>query len=79
MYFGTVAADVNNASRTIAKGVLASQGQADTTFDPPGSLAYGQTYYWRIDEVNKSPDGTIYKGARLVLHRRALRLSRSRR
>ncbi len=43
--------------------MLVSQGQADTTFDPPGSLAYGQTYYWRIDEVNKSADGTINKGS----------------
>ncbi|MCX6376830.1 MAG: discoidin domain-containing protein, partial [Armatimonadetes bacterium] len=62
VYLGTTFADVNSASRTSAKGVLASQGQADATFDPPGSLAYGQTYYWRIDEVNKTADSTIYKG-----------------
>ncbi len=62
VYFGTVPANVTDASRTDAKGVLVSQGQADTTFDPPGVFAYGQTYYWRIDEVNKSPDGTINKG-----------------
>ncbi|MCX5647451.1 MAG: discoidin domain-containing protein, partial [Phycisphaerae bacterium] len=62
VYLGTTFADVNGASRTSAKSVLVSQGQADATFDPPGSLAYGQTYYWRIDEVNKAPDGTIYKG-----------------
>ncbi|MCX5645018.1 MAG: LamG domain-containing protein, partial [Phycisphaerae bacterium] len=61
VYFGTVAADVNNASRT-NKGLLVSQGQADTSFDPAGVFAYGQTYYWRIDEVNKSADGTIFKG-----------------
>ncbi len=42
--------------------LYASKGQADATFDPPGSLAYGQTYYWRIDEVNKTADGTTYKG-----------------
>ena len=62
VYLGTVLADVNSASRTNPKGVLLSQGQADTTFDAPGSFAYGQTYYWRIDEVNKSADGTLYKG-----------------
>ncbi len=62
VYFGTVFADVNTATRTSAKGVLASQGQAGTTFDPPGRLAYGQTYYWRIDEVGKAPDNKIYKG-----------------
>ncbi len=62
IYFGTVFADVNTASRTDPKGVLAGQGQAEAAFDPPGSLAYGKTYYWRIDEVNKAPDGTIFKG-----------------
>jgi regulation of enolase protein 1 (concanavalin A-like superfamily) len=63
VYFGTSLADVNTASRTNPKGVLASQGQAATTFDPPGLLAYGQTYYWRIDEVNAVPANTIFKGA----------------
>jgi len=58
VYFGTVLADVEAASRTSAKGVLASQGQTGTTFDPPGRLVYGQTYYWRIDEV---AGNTIYK------------------
>ena len=62
VYFGTSAADVNNANRTSANGQLASKGQTGTSFDPAGSLAYGQTYYWRIDEVNTSADGTIYKG-----------------
>jgi hypothetical protein len=62
VYFGATFADVNTASRTTAKGVLAGQGQADTTFDPAGVFAYGQTYYWRVDEVNKSPDNTIFKG-----------------
>ncbi len=63
VYFGTVFDDVNTASRTSAKGVLAKQGQADTTYDPAGVFAYGQTYYWRVDEVNKTPDNTIFKGA----------------
>ncbi len=62
VYLGTLFADVNTASRTDAKGVLAHQGQAETTFDPAGLLLYGQTYYWRIDEVNKAPDNTIFKG-----------------
>jgi hypothetical protein len=62
VYLGTTFADVNSASRTSPKGVLASQGQADATFDPAGSFAYGQTYYWRVDEVNQTADGTISKG-----------------
>jgi hypothetical protein len=62
VYLGTTFADVNTATRTSAKGVLASQGQTATTCDPAGVFAYGQTYYWRVDEVNKAPDNTIFKG-----------------
>ncbi len=62
VYFGTIFADVNTAARTASNSVLASQGQTATTFDPAGLLAYGQTYYWRIDEVNDAPDKTIFKG-----------------
>lgn len=62
VYFGTAAADVNSATRTDTRGVLVSKGQTGATFDPPDTFVYGQTYYWRIDEVNQSADGTIHKG-----------------
>ena len=62
IYLGTAFADVNTATRTDAKGVLASKGQTAAEFRPAG-LTYGQTYYWRIDEVNGAPDNTIFKGA----------------
>ena len=62
VYFGTVFADVNTASRTSQKGVLVSQGQDGNTYDPTGLLALGQTYYWRVDEVSAPPDSTVFKG-----------------
>jgi hypothetical protein len=62
VYVGTTFADVNTASRAEAKSVLVSRGQTETSHDPAGVFAYGQTYYWRIDEVNKTPDNTIFKG-----------------
>ncbi len=62
VYFGTSAADVNAAGRTDPRGVLASQGQAESACDPVGLLEFGQTYYWRVDEVNAPPDSTIAKG-----------------
>ncbi len=62
VYLGTTPADVNNASRTNALGVLASRGQDANSYDPPAVLEYGKTYYWRIDEVNGAPDNTIFKG-----------------
>jgi hypothetical protein len=62
VYFGTNFDDVNEASVADPRGVLVSEGQVDTSFDPEGLLEFGQTYYWRIDEVNASPDTTVYKG-----------------
>jgi len=62
VYLGTVFDDVNTASRADPKGALLSQGQADAAFDLEGVIEYGQTYYWRIDEVNAPPSSTIFKG-----------------
>ena len=62
VYFGTVLNDVNEAGRPDPRGVLLSQSQVQTSFDFEGVLALGQTYYWRVDEVNAAPDYTIFKG-----------------
>jgi hypothetical protein len=61
VYFGASVADVNSASRTKTLNVLASQGQDANSYDPPGVLGLGMTYYWRVDEVNAVPT-TIFKG-----------------
>jgi hypothetical protein len=61
VYLGTSYDDVNDASRTAPGDVLVSQGQTETTCTPV-ELAFGETYYWRIDEVNAPPDSTIFKG-----------------
>jgi hypothetical protein len=62
VYFGTSFDDVNTASRTNPNGVLVSQNQEAATYDPPDLLAFEQTCYWRVDEVNAPPDSTIIKG-----------------
>jgi hypothetical protein len=62
VYFGTTLDDVNDASRANPSDILVSQGQADTTYNA-GILGFGQTYYWRVDEVNAAPDNTVFKGA----------------
>ena len=62
VYLGTVATDVNDASRTDPRGVLVSQGAGVTKYAPSSFLNFGQTYYWRVDEVNAPPNSTIYKG-----------------
>jgi hypothetical protein len=61
VYFGTSFADVNAAGVDNPLSVLAAEGQQESVFDPAGPLAYGQTYFWRVDEVNGT-DGTIYRG-----------------
>jgi hypothetical protein len=52
VYIGTVFDDVNAASRADPRGVLVSEDQTRTTHISASPLAYGQTYYWRIDEIN---------------------------
>ncbi|MHC4519596.1 MAG: LamG domain-containing protein, partial [Planctomycetota bacterium] len=61
VYFGTAFDDVNGAARDNGLDVLLSQGQTAETYDA-GRLAFGQTYYWRVDEVNAAPDNTVFKG-----------------
>jgi len=61
VYLGTSFDDVNDADRANPLDVLVSQGQTAATYDP-GRLVLGQTYYWRVDEVNAPPDSTVFKG-----------------
>jgi hypothetical protein len=62
VYFGTALEAVMNADRNAPLNVLVTQGQDPNTYDPPGLLEFGQTYYWRIDEVGVAPDFAIYRG-----------------
>ncbi len=62
VYLGTSRTDVNDASRTDQRGVLAARGVMATKYAPSSPLEFGRTYYWRVDEVNVSWDNTIYKG-----------------
>jgi regulation of enolase protein 1 (concanavalin A-like superfamily) len=62
VYFGTSPADVEAASVAKPLDVLAQAGLDVNTFDPPGLLEFGKTYYWRVDEVNATPDATVFQG-----------------
>ncbi|MCH8219568.1 MAG: hypothetical protein IH892_22680, partial [Planctomycetes bacterium] len=61
VYFGTAFDDVNTASVANPMDVLISAGQDGSTYNPD-RLAFSQTYYWRVDEVNGTPDFTVFKG-----------------
>ena len=62
VYFGTDFEDVNQADISDPRGVLVGENLEFTAYDIPGLLEYGQTYYWRVDEVNAPPDSTIFRG-----------------
>jgi hypothetical protein len=59
VYLGTDSAAVENAGPSDATGLYRGR-QSDTTYTPPDALQWGQTYYWRIDEVQDN--GTITPG-----------------
>ncbi len=62
VYLGTSFEDVSAAEADNPLNVLVSPNQSDNIYAPATPLAIGQTYYWRIDEVNAPPDTTVYKG-----------------
>ena len=55
VYFGTSFDDVNSATLPTVEGLDAPSYDA-------GVLDYGETYYWRVDEVNGTPDKTVFRG-----------------
>jgi len=59
VYFGTSFADVNDANTTVGLGVY--RDRQDTNEYDPGTLQLGETYYWRVDEVNQT-ESKIWKG-----------------
>ncbi|MCF7973794.1 MAG: discoidin domain-containing protein [Phycisphaerae bacterium] len=55
VYFGESYEDVNSMTAPTASGLT----EASFT---PGRLEFEKTYFWRVDEVNASPDKTVYQG-----------------
>ena len=65
VYLGTDFNDVNEASLSDPRGVLAAEKQSSITFDPLGTglLEYNTVYYWRIDEINDLDLNNPWRGA----------------
>ena len=55
LYIGDSLEDVNSMTVPTAAGLTV------TSFDA-GRLEFDKTYYWRVDEVNSTPDKTVFKG-----------------
>jgi hypothetical protein len=58
VYFGTDFNSVNDANTANTLDVLVGPNQAQLSYTPD-SLEYGQTYYWRVDELS---DSGVIKG-----------------
>jgi hypothetical protein len=61
IYLGTAFDDVDDATTTVDPASVYIGGQSEATY-ALDRLDLGQTYYWRIDEVNAPPDLTVFKG-----------------
>jgi len=59
VYFGTDAVAMQGADTSDTTGIYRGRQDANS-FSPPEGVESGQTYFWRIDEVNN--DATISKG-----------------
>jgi len=59
VYFGTSFDDVSNADTSTAD--IYQGRQSETSFEP-GPMILGQTYYWRIDEVNETDGDSPWTG-----------------
>jgi hypothetical protein len=59
VYFGSSWEDVDVAAPAtrIAEGLALDATRVDIE-----RLDYGRTYYWRVDEVNATPDRTVFEG-----------------
>jgi len=63
VYFGTSFDNVNSANLgPMGPDQLYRARQNANSYVVPETLAYGQTYYWRIDEISAAPDYTLFKG-----------------
>ena len=64
VYLGTNFDDVNDATATVDPSGVYMNRQDPNIYPFGGTirLDFGQTYYWRIDQVSAPPDNTIYKG-----------------
>jgi len=62
VYFGADFSDVNSANASDLTGIY--RGRYDVnSYTLPEVLDLGTVYYWRVDEVEGSPDYTVYRGS----------------
>ena len=63
VYFGDVFDDVVQATATADPAGVYKGRVIPNSYTLPERLKFGLTYYWRIDEVNATPDNTVHRGS----------------
>jgi hypothetical protein len=61
VYLGESETAVANAT-SASQGIYRGRQAGDVTTYSPGTLEWGKTYYWRIDEVNEADPNSPWKG-----------------
>jgi hypothetical protein len=61
IYFGTDAQAVAKAGTSDTTNIYRGRVITDS-YVPAGMLEFGETYYWRVDEVGAPPDNKVLKG-----------------
>jgi hypothetical protein len=61
VYFGADAQAVADADTSDTTGIYRGR-QIAGSHSPAEALVFGETYYWRVDEVGAPPDNTVLKG-----------------
>ena len=61
IYFGTDAQAVAGADTSDTTGIYRDRVIAGS-YIPAETLEFGETYYWRVDEISAPPDNTVLKG-----------------
>lgn len=62
VYFGEVFDDVDQATTTVDPAGAYQGRVIPNNYTLPKRLEFEKTYYWRIDEVNSTPDNTVHRG-----------------
>ena len=62
VFIGTSWEDVNNASLADPLGTEVAEALDVNSFDP-ARFDFDTVYYWRVDEVNGTPDAAVFKGS----------------
>ncbi|MCP4453053.1 MAG: hypothetical protein GY809_16450 [Planctomycetes bacterium] len=61
-FAGTHNVFIGQSAEAVTEATVPTESGLNVNSFDPGRLALGETYFWRVDEVNATPDKTVFKG-----------------